>query len=125
MVMKLVDIQIKDLRQPITLEYLTKRYPDCFDEEQRWKLNYDEPLALHADVEFDAEYNRKSSMLADGDWRGADVPNVMRWFLNQLEKTGYPVDNLVVISYTRYIEPNSKYKLRIDMKTFHTREPNT
>ncbi|OEB50079.1 hypothetical protein [Vibrio parahaemolyticus] len=125
MVMKLVDIQVKDLRQPITLDYLTKRYPECFDEDKRWKLNYDEPLVIHADVVFDAEYYRKSSMPADGYWRGGNVPNVMRWFLNQVEKTGYPVDNLVAISYTRYIESNSKYKLSIDMKTFNTREPNT
>lgn len=123
--MKLVDIQVKDLRQPITLDYLTKRYPECFDEDKRWKLNYDEPLVIHADVVFDAEYYRKSSMPADGYWRGGNVPNVMRWFLNQVEKTGYPVDNLVAISYTRYIESNSKYKLSIDMKTFNTREPNT
>lgn len=125
MTLRLFDIQVKDLRKPITLDYLTKRYPECFDENKRWKLQYDKPLLVHADVEFDAEYNRKSSMAASSDRRGMDMPNVMHWLLKQLEKTGYPVDNIVVVSYQRYIKPNSKYKLRIYMTTFNTREPNT
>lgn len=125
MLVRLFDIQVKDLRKPITLDYLTNRYPECFDENKRWKLHYDKPLVIHADVVFDVEYHRKSSMSANSDWRGMDVPNVMRWFLNQLEKTGYPVDSIVVVSYKRHIRPNSKYRLRIYLKTFNTREPNT
>ncbi|EPD2377319.1 hypothetical protein ACR8KE_003939 [Vibrio vulnificus] len=114
---------LKDFTQSISLDSLVEEHPDCFDTDKRWKLMWNKPVAVHADIHVTSDL--RHVMPESPLWKKGGDCSVSGWLVDELNKAAFPVDYLVVVSMTKYMWDghDSGSKIMLDIKAYNTKDP--